>query len=148
MTALQCAFRYADRGIDPGRWAEFLELVWSEVSPEQTLVDVLRTSYLRSARIFEGRERPTGEITGRGANMSNTWPCMPWRGLDARLEDGAGWADKYSLSIDPFTVTSWDDDPSAMIDSVYGRLDTFRTMIRQPGFPPAALQDAARALTS
>jgi len=52
-------------------------------------------------------------------------------GLDARLEDGAGWVDSYALSIGPGTVTSWDHDPPLIMNSAYGRLDSFRTMLRQ-----------------
>jgi len=147
VVALQRAFQHADRGIDLRKWAEFLELLWSQFSPEETLTDVLRASYQRSARIFDGLEQPTGEITGRGAAHVKYLALYSMAGLDARLEDGADWTDKYSFSVDPFIVTSWDDDPPLTIDATYARLDTFRTMLRQPGFPPAALQDAARALT-
>ena len=148
MNALHHAFQYPDRGVAPGKWAEFLELLWTEVSPEETLSDLLHASYQRSARIFDGRERPTGEFGGRGAAHVKYLARLSMAGLDARLEDGAGWADKYSLSIDPFIVTSWDDDPPRVIDEASSRLDTLRTRLRQPGSQAAELRDDARALTS
>jgi hypothetical protein len=144
---LQRAFKYPDRGVDPAKWADLLEMVWSYMSPDETLLDMLRASYQMSAAIFGGRYRPMGEITGRGAVHVKYLALCSTAGLDARMEDGAGWVDKYSFSIDTFAVTSWDDNPPPVIDSAYGRLDTFRTMLRQPETAPSALQDVARDLT-
>jgi hypothetical protein len=59
------------------------------------LVDVLRASYQVSASIYAGLERPTGEITGRGAEHVKHLALYSMAGLDARLEDGADWTDKY-----------------------------------------------------